>query len=111
MPTLTIEYQTDAERLVLEQAIAYVRGLNQLAQTAAHGTVLAVCEQLALSDGRKLLRVDGARRLEPRVDRVEQGRAHGRVLALGLRERRDQRDQRERRGESIDQAPYPHGIK
>ncbi|HEX4608646.1 MAG TPA: hypothetical protein VH092_10620 [Urbifossiella sp.] len=45
MPTLTTEYQTDAERLVLEQAVGYVRGLHQLALSAAHGTVLAVCEQ------------------------------------------------------------------
>ena len=71
MPTLTIEYQTDAERLVLEQAIAYVRGLNQLAQTAAHGTVLAVCEQLALSDGRKLLRDTLAAALQTRVDATD----------------------------------------
>ena len=71
MPTLTIEYQTDAERLVLEQAIAYVRGLNQLAQTAAHGTVLAVCEQLALSDGRKLLRDTLAAALQTRADATD----------------------------------------
>ena len=67
MPTLTIEYQTDAERLVLEQAVAYVRDLNQLAQTAAHGTVLAVCEQRALDNGRKLLRDTLAAALQTRA--------------------------------------------
>jgi len=67
MPTLTIEYQTDAERLVLEQAVAYVRGLNHLALSAAHGTVLAVCEQRALTDGRTLLRDTLAAALQARA--------------------------------------------
>ena len=71
MATLTIEYQSDAERLLLEQAVAYVQSLNQLAQTAAHGTVLAVCEQLALDDGRKLLRDTLAAALQTRADAVD----------------------------------------
>jgi hypothetical protein len=45
MPTLTIEYRDDAERLALEQAIAYVAHLRQLAQDAPDGTVLAACER------------------------------------------------------------------
>jgi hypothetical protein len=56
MPTLTIEYQTDEERQILEQAIAYVSAVQRQAATAAHGTVIAACEQLALTEGRKLLR-------------------------------------------------------
>ena len=68
MPTLTIEYQTDAERLVLEQAVAYVQSMNQLARTAPHGTVLAACEQLALTDGRQLLRDNLAAALQARAD-------------------------------------------
>ncbi|OWK44263.1 hypothetical protein [Fimbriiglobus ruber] len=71
MPTLTIEYQTDAERMALEQAIAYVQNLNQLAQTAEHGTVLAVCEQLALSGGRQLLRETLAAALQTRADTTD----------------------------------------
>lgn len=71
MPTLTIEYQTDAERLVLEQAIAHVQGMNRLALTAAHGTVIAVCEQLALTDGRKLLRDNLAAALQMRADATD----------------------------------------
>lgn len=55
MPTLTIEYQTDAERLLLEQAIAYASALHRHAAAAPHGTVIDACEQLALSHGRKLL--------------------------------------------------------
>jgi hypothetical protein len=71
MPTFTIDYQSDSERLVLEQAVAYVQSLNRLAQTAAHGTVLAVCEQLALDDGRKLLRDTLAAVLQTRADAVD----------------------------------------
>jgi hypothetical protein len=68
MPTLTIEYQTDAERLILEQAIAYASGIRRLAVTAPHGTVLAACEQLALTEGRKLLRETLASALQARAD-------------------------------------------
>jgi hypothetical protein len=68
MPTLTIEYQTDAERLILEQAIAYTSGMQRLAITAPHGTVLAACEQLALIEGRKLLRDTLAAAIQARAD-------------------------------------------
>ena len=57
MPTLTIAYTTDAERLALEQAIAFVTQLHHLAATAPDGTVLDVCEQAALRDGRTLLKI------------------------------------------------------
>src|SRR4051794_595287 len=49
MPSLTIEYTTDAERLVLEQALAYFAQMRQVAATAPDRTVLSACEQLALS--------------------------------------------------------------
>lgn len=55
MPTLTIEYQSDAERLILEQAIAYASAMQRHAAAAPHGTVIAACEQLALTQGRKFL--------------------------------------------------------
>ena len=44
MPTLTIEYRDDSERLALEQAIAYVAHLRSVAQDAPDGTVLDTCE-------------------------------------------------------------------
>jgi hypothetical protein len=72
MPTLMIEYRDDAERLALEQAIAYVAQLRQTALTAAEGTVLAVCEQIALRDGRALLRSTLAAAVESRVALAEQ---------------------------------------
>jgi hypothetical protein len=56
MPTLTIEYQTEAERLLLEQALAFFAQMRQVADSAPDGTVLAACEQVALADGRRLVR-------------------------------------------------------
>jgi hypothetical protein len=72
MPTLTIEYRDAAERLALEQAVAYVSQLRQLAQDAPDGSVLEACEQLALTQGRALLRSTLAAALEGRVAACEQ---------------------------------------
>lgn len=76
MPTLTIEYRDEAERLALEQAIAYFAHMRQLAHTAPPGTVLATCEELALRDGRALLRRSLADALHSRlaVDEQKGGR-------------------------------------
>jgi hypothetical protein len=71
MPTLTIEYHTDAERLILEQALAFVTQMRQVAATAPHGTVLAACEQLALADGRRLVRDTLAAVVQGRSDATD----------------------------------------
>lgn len=68
MPTLTIEYATDAERLMLEQAIAFLTDLRAVAHTAPHGTVIDACEALALTGGRKLLRDSLAHAVQARLD-------------------------------------------
>lgn len=72
MITLTVECRDDAERLALEQAIAFVHHLRQLAATAPDGAVLAACEQVALRDGRALLRNTLAAALQSRVEAAEQ---------------------------------------
>lgn len=72
MPTLTIAYRDPAERLALEQAIAYITQLRQLADAAPNGSVLAACEQLALRDGRRLLRSTLAAAVQGRIDAAEQ---------------------------------------
>jgi hypothetical protein len=72
MPTLTIEYRDDNERLALEQAIAYVSELRQLAVDAPAGTVLDACEGLALDKGRALLRSTLAAALHGRIAQDEQ---------------------------------------
>ena len=72
MPSLTIEYRDENERLALEQAIAYVADLRQLAQDAPAGTVLDACERLALDRGRVLLRSTLAASLQARIGIAEQ---------------------------------------
>jgi hypothetical protein len=72
MPTLTIEYRDENERLALEQAIAYISDLRQLAVEAPAGTVLEACEGLALENGRALLRSTLAAALGSRVALAEQ---------------------------------------
>lgn len=56
MPTLSIEYRTEAERLFLEQALAFFAQMRQVGATAPDGTVLAACERVALDSGRRLVR-------------------------------------------------------
>jgi hypothetical protein len=72
MASLTVEYRDNAERLALEQAIAYVTQLRQVALDAPDGSVLAACEKLALADGRALLRSTLAAALESRIGAAEQ---------------------------------------
>lgn len=72
MPTLTIEYHDETERLALEQAIAYLTDLRQLAIEAPEGTVLESCEDLALDKGRALLRSTLAAALQSRIAGDEQ---------------------------------------
>jgi len=71
MPMLMIEYRDEAERLGLEQALAFFAQMRQTAQTAPEGTVLAACEQVALSEGRLFLRNSLAAAVQSRVDRAE----------------------------------------
>ena len=71
MPTLTVEYTTDAERLPYERAIAYVSELNQVGAKAAPGTVLDTCELFALEQGRQLLRDNLADTLQARIQAAE----------------------------------------
>src|SRR5215831_2389695 len=72
MITLTVTCRDGAERLAVEQAIAFVRQLHHLAATAPDGQVLAACEQAALTDGRALLRDTLAAAVQQRVAGAEQ---------------------------------------
>lgn len=44
------------ERLVAEQAVLNFRELNKACDAAADGTVIEVCEKLAMEQGRELIR-------------------------------------------------------
>ena len=68
MPTLTIEYATEAERLRYESAVAYVQEMARLGATAAPGTVIDACETFALDAGRKLLRENLQATVQARAD-------------------------------------------
>lgn len=68
MPTFTVEYATEAERLELERAVAYLAEMRRVGASAAHGTVLNTCELLALDKGRQLLRDNLAATLQTRAD-------------------------------------------
>jgi hypothetical protein len=67
MPTPTLSCRDDAERLILEQAIAYATHPHQVAQDAPDGPVLDACEKLALDKGRSLPRETLATALEGRI--------------------------------------------
>ena len=71
MPTLTIEYQTEAERLILEQALAFFAQMRHVGATAPGGTVLAACERVALDSGRKLVRDTLASAVQSRADATD----------------------------------------
>jgi hypothetical protein len=69
MPTLNIqfEYSTDAERLAVEQTLAYLGQLRHVAAHAPAGTVLAACEAVALNQGRDALRTTLAAAIQARA--------------------------------------------
>ena len=71
MRTLSFDYKTDAERIAIEQAVAYVKHMNQLAHSAAPGSVLKICEQAALTEGKKLLRTTLQGVVQSRIDESE----------------------------------------
>jgi hypothetical protein len=71
MPTATYTYRTDAERLAIERAIAFVAELRDLAQTAPAGQVLDRCEGQALDQGRALLQATLQQALQARIDAAE----------------------------------------
>lgn len=72
MPTGTYEYQSPEEKALIEQAIAFVTEMRQLAQAAPAGQVLTLCEARALGSGRRLLRDALEAAAQARIDAAEQ---------------------------------------
>ncbi len=81
MPTLTIHYQTEAQRLAYERAIAFVAEWQQAGLDGPAEAVVASCEGLALEKGRQLLRDSLAAAIQGRVDRFEEKGATRRTSA------------------------------
>lgn len=74
MPTLTIEYTTDSERLQLERLLAYSAELRRVADAAESGSVLAACETHVLDAGRRLLREHLQTTVQARIDQPQKKR-------------------------------------
>lgn len=74
------DQMTPQERLIAEQAVLNFRELNKACDDAADGTVLGVCETLAIQQGRELTRQTIERALGQQATEVEKkGRRPGRA--------------------------------
>jgi hypothetical protein len=62
------------ERLLAEQFILNLRALNQACDAASDGTVLNVCESLAVAQGRELVRRSIETALQKQAAAVEKKR-------------------------------------
>jgi hypothetical protein len=72
MPVGTFEYRNEAERIAMEQAVAYVAQMHDLALKVPLSEVLDVCEQQALGGGRALLQQTFQQAVQSRVDAAEE---------------------------------------
>ena len=87
MPTGTFEYRGEAERAAIEQALAFVGQMRDLAVTAPHGQMTDRLEGHALDAGRELLRTTLERAVQASVneDEGKKGRtAFARAAAGGI---------------------------
>lgn len=72
MPVGTFEYRTEAERIAIERAIAFVSQLNDLALATPPGHVLEACELQVLTAGRDVLRASLQQAVQSYVDAAEE---------------------------------------
>lgn len=72
MPVDTFEYRTEAERLAMRRAIAFVAQLNDLALAAPPGQVLDRCEHQTVTAGRELLQVSLQQAVQTYLDAAEE---------------------------------------
>lgn len=82
MPYATFEYRDEAERLAMEQAIAFVSEMRDCAMTAEFGQVLEVCEERALA-GRELLQKTLQKAVQARIDQAEEKKGSTRLRVRG----------------------------
>lgn len=84
MTSMKWDELTPEERLLAEQMIVNYRELNQACDAAADGTVVDVCEKMALQQGRELTRRTIEIALHQQAHEVEKkGRRVGRAAAEG----------------------------
>jgi hypothetical protein len=82
MPALTVEYQTESERLLLEAAIAYAMSLQTAATTAPLGSVLDICERVAVDKGKAFLRETLEHTLQGRIEELNKKGARANLLGM-----------------------------
>jgi hypothetical protein len=84
MSHLPVVPQSDLQRLLLEQALAFAQQLEQAASAAPDGAVLDRCEQATLAHGRQFLKDALAAALQQQIARGEKrGPAPAAALAVG----------------------------
>ena len=71
MPTITVSYESEAERVAYQRAIDYAAEMLRVAQAVPDAQVVDACEGLALDRGRKLLRDSLGDAIQARVDAAE----------------------------------------
>ena len=77
MPTITVTYDSEAERVAYQRAIDYAAEMLRVAQVVPDAQVLDACEGLALDQGRKLLRDSLGDAIQARVDAAEKKKGRG----------------------------------
>ena len=83
MPTLTLNYETDSERLLIEAAFAYVSTMRNAAMTAPAGSILRVCEEIAVGKGKEFLRDSLEEVVNGRIEQLDKkGGSRGRARAV-----------------------------
>ena len=71
MPTITVSYESEAQRLAYQRAIDYAAEMLRVAQAVPDAQVVDACEALALDRGRQLLRDSLGDAIQARVDAAE----------------------------------------
>ena len=71
MPVETFEYRSEAERVAMLRAVAFVAQLNDLALSAPPGQVFDLCEGQAIEAGRDLMQTTLQLAVQTRIDSAE----------------------------------------
>lgn len=74
MPTITVTYESEAERIAYQRAIDYAAEMLRVAQAVPDAQVVDACEGLARDQGRQLLRDSLSNAIQSRIDVAEKKR-------------------------------------
>ena len=71
MPTITVSYESEVERVAYQRAIDYAAEMLRVAWAVPDAQVVHACEGLALDQGRKLLRDSLGDAIQARIEAAE----------------------------------------